>query len=682
MGKIIKIFLGLIVLLVLIVVVIISTFDVNQYKDDIIELVENNTHRKFDISGDLDLALSLIPTVVVEGVSFGNADWGSRKDMMTMDRLELQVSLMPLLKRTLQVNRLILLSPHILLETNQEGKGNWALELNKPEAAQPAVELPAFVVKQVVIDDAKITYRNGVTGKTTTVNLAEVNLAGSGYGDPVQLTVKASYNDTPVAIEGNIGSVKQLLENNNLPVSLSASLSNAALTVNGEVAQPMDAKGLDLTVSFQVDSLHSLSKLAGSELPEFGPIDFRGTLLDAGGGYAIKGMNLNAGPSELAGDVSINTAGERPELTARLSSKLIDVSGHAGAEEPEQKVQKDPNAKLFPATPLPLDGLRAADVDVSISAARIITDFAVMENTTLGLKLDDGKLTLTPFTATAAGGTLNSSITLDGSNGKTAALSARLNIKNLQPGLLPKLKDKVSGAHTDMDVRLNGSGGSVAEIMAGLNGKVLVKTGKGVLKSKDSDKESDSVMLKTFSNLRPQAQEEEQGTQIECYVMNLDIKDGIAAVDKNIALVTDKMNVTGSGIINFKNEQLDLGVTPEARKGLGINLGNLAELVRLKGTFANPQIGPDTKAALKAGLSAGAAVATGGISLLAQGLFSAATADADADPCATALGVKPAGKTAAETTQQPAQSTSSGPMEAVKDAGTKIKDTFKGLFGK
>lgn len=682
MGKIIKIFLGLIVLLILIVVVIISTIDVNQYKGDIIEMVENNTHRDFNISGDLNLALSLIPTVVVEGVSFGNADWGSQKNMMTMDRLELQVSLIPLLRRTLQINRLILLSPHILLETNKEGKGNWVLDLKKTEKTEPSGELPTLIVKQVVIDDANLTYHNGVTGKTTNVSLAEVKLSGSGYGDPVKLNVDAAYNNIPVVMKGNLGSPKQLLENNNLPVSLSASLSNATININGSIAQPMAAKGLDLTLSFQVDTLKSLSKLAESELPDFGPIDFKGTLMDVSGGYALKGVNLKAGPSDLSGDLNVVTSGERPELSAKLKSNLIDVSGQAGEEEAKEKVKKAPDAKVFPSTPLPLEGLKAADVDFSITAAKIITDFAVLDNSTLGLKLKDGRLTVSPLSSTAAGGTLNSNLTLDGSNGKTASLSTQLNIKNLQPGLLPKLKDKISGANTDMNVRLNGSGQSVAEIMAGLNGKVLVQTGKGVLKSKKSDKESSSMLLKTFSNLRPQAQDE-QGTQIECYVMNLDIKDGIAAVDKNIALVTDKMNVVGSGVINFKTEQLDLGVTPEARKGLGINLSGLAELVRLKGTFANPKIGPDTKAALKAGLSAGAAVATGGISLLAQGLFSQGSGDADADPCATAMGVKTAQKATAE---QPAQesekSTTSNPVDAVKDAGGAIKDKLKGLFGK
>ncbi len=670
----------MIALLVLVVIVIIATIDVNQYKGQVIELVENNTHRDFDIAGEMNLAISLIPTIVVEGVSFGNADWGSQDSMMTMQRLELEVSLIPLLKRTLQVNKLILLSPDILLETNAEGKGNWALDLGKTEPEEPAGELPTIVINQIVIDDARLTYKDGMTGKVTEVTVDEIRLAGSGFGDPIELAITAAYNNIPITLQGSLGSPKQVFDNENLPVSLAGALSGAEFSVNGEIAHPMEARGLDLTVSFKVDSLHTLSQLAETELPEFGPVDFRGTLMDIEGGYSVKGLSLNAGPSDLSGEISVITSTERPALTALLKSNLIDLSGMAGEEEAKQQAAKDPNAKIFSSDPLPLDGLKAADVDVSIEATRIITDFVTLENTTLGLKLNNGKLVLTPMTSTAAGGSLSSNITLDGSSGKSASLSTQVNIKNLQPELLPKLQGQVTGAKTDMNVRLSGSGQSVAAIMAGLNGKVLVQTGEGFIKSKESDKESSSTLLKTFRNLKPGAQGEE-GTQLVCYVMNLDIKDGIIAVDKNIAAVTDQMNIIGSGVINLQTEELDLGVTPEARKGLGLNMSQLAELVRLKGTLANPEVGTDTKAALKAGLSAGAAVATGGLSILAQGLFDRTTADAD--PCATALGIKPAQSAAAEPAQQETEeSTSSGPIDAVKDTGTAIKDKLKGLFGR
>ena len=77
MGKIIKILVGIFVVLVITVIVLISMIDVNQYKEDVIAIVEENTGRDFNIEGDFEFALSLIPTVVVEGISLGNADWGT-----------------------------------------------------------------------------------------------------------------------------------------------------------------------------------------------------------------------------------------------------------------------------------------------------------------------------------------------------------------------------------------------------------------------------------------------------------------------------------------------------------------------------------------------------------------------------------------------------------------------------
>jgi len=81
-------------------------------------------------------------------------------------------------------------------------------------------------------------------------------------------------------------------------------------------------------------------------------------------------------------------------------------------------------------------------------------------------------------------------------------------------------------------------------------------------------------------------------------------------------------------------------------------------------------------AALKAGAGAGAALATGGLSILAQGLLDKSTADED--PCAIALGQKPT-KTATAS-EEPEKSTTTKAVDAVKDAGSAVSDTIKGWF--
>ena len=315
------------------------------------------------------------------------------------------------------------------------------------------------------------------------------------------------------------------------------------------------------------------------------------------------------------------------------------------------------------------DGLKSVNANVTINARQIKTSSLILKKTKIVLKLKNGNLSIKPFSTLVAGGSLNGNIGLNAS-GKTAVLVTDINIKGLEPSQLEYFKGKITGGKTDVAIKVKGSGKSVSQIMAGLNGKLLAKIGKGELK----DSKTKAAGADLFSMLNPSGTRE--GTLIECGVINFNIKDGIATADKGIAIVTNKMDVVGSGTIDLKTEKLDIGVTPHAREGVGISVGQLAELVRLRGTLANLKAGVDTMAALKAGAGASAALATGGLSILAQGLFDRSTADED--PCATALGQKPAKTTTAS--KEPEKSTTTKAIDTVKEAGSAVSDTINGWF--
>ena len=82
-----------------------------------------------------------------------------------------------------------------------------------------------------------------------------------------------------------------------------------------------------------------------------------------------------------------------------------------------------------------------------------------------------------------------------------------------------------------------------------------------------------------------------------------------------------------AGRVNFKNEKLDLAMRAAPREGLGISLGGVANsFLRLGGTLQNPRLQIDPTSSVT---TTGAAVATGGLSLLAQGLWNRVRASAD-----------------------------------------------------
>jgi uncharacterized protein involved in outer membrane biogenesis len=672
MGKVIKILAGLFIVAIIGIAIVISTFDVNQYKGEITQAVVDATGRKLVIGGDIGFKISLIPTVVIEDVKFANASWGSKPEMLSLDKFEVQVSLMPLLSGTIQVNRVILLALEILLETNKKGVGNWVLEIEQTEKkdsppSDSDMSLPAIVVNEVHIENARITYKDGITGKETKIVIENIETKSESFDDPLSLLVKIAYNEIPIKIKGSLGSINQLMANEKYPVDLEIDVSDAKIGLHGLVAKPMEGKGLDLELSFNVASLSNLSKLAETELPALGPISLTGKLSDSKDSYSIKGMKLQAGKTDLSGDITANISGKRPALSANLSSNSIDLVELSGGETAAKKEAK--KERVFSADPLPLDGLKSVNANVTINARQIKTSSLILKKTKIVLKLKNGNLSIKPFSTLVAGGSLNGNIGLNAS-GKTAVLVTDINIKGLEPSQLEYFKGKITGGKTDVAIKVKGSGKSVSQIMAGLNGKLLAKIGKGELK----DSKTKAAGADLFSMLNPSGTRE--GTLIECGVINFNIKDGIATADKGIAIVTNKMDVVGSGTIDLKTEKLDIGVTPHAREGVGISVGQLAELVRLRGTLANLKAGVDTMAALKAGAGAGAALATGGLSILAQGLFDRSTADED--PCATALGQKPAKTTTAS--KEPEKSTTTKAIDTVKEAGSAVSDTINGWF--
>ena len=83
---------------------------------------------------------------------------------------------------------------------------------------------------------------------------------------------------------------------------------------------------------------------------------------------------------------------------------------------------------------------------------------------------------------------------------------------------------------------------------------------------------------------------------------------------------------------------------------------------------------------VSAGLSAGAAIATGGLSLLGEGALAATSSD-DGNPCEIALGIVPKKKPVA-TKPAEEKSTLDKTTDTIIESAGAIGDKLKGLFGK
>ena len=126
-------------LVIIVAGILLATFDADSLKPRIVAAVKQQTGRDLALQGPIRLGLSLRPTLTIQGVAFANPPGFSRPEMATLDRLDLQLSLIPLLSHQIEIDRLVLVKPDILLETDAKGRHNWQFA---PETAatvpQPA----------------------------------------------------------------------------------------------------------------------------------------------------------------------------------------------------------------------------------------------------------------------------------------------------------------------------------------------------------------------------------------------------------------------------------------------------------------------------------------------------------------------------------------------------------------
>lgn len=421
------------------------------------------------------------------------------------------------------------------------------------------------------------------------------------------------------------------------------------VNARGAVKDAIGLDGAELALSVDSDNLAGLSRLVGGEVPSMGPLKLTGAL--SGGGHRWKLADIKAvlAGSDATGELVVDT-GARPRLSGSLVAGTLSLTDFTTpASKPGEKLapkgrKQAGDGRVFSAEPLPLAWMKAVDADLSLRATRL--DVASLRFSDAGaeLHLAGGKLAVKPVHAFLTGGQLEGEASLDAS-AKVPELAVRASARAIDLGAVLKALgvEALSGGKTDGRLEWRGQGDSVRALMASANGEALVSVGEGKLRNETLDWAGGDLLSQVAGALNPLGKSE-PATPLACAVVRFVAHDGIATAQRGIAVETAKVQVVGSGTVDLRSEALDLSVSPRPRGGLGVSLGApLAGATRLGGTLAAPSVTLDEVGVARTAVSAGAAVATGGLSLLGENLLDRLTADSA--PCQTAAGKAVVGKT-------------------------------------
>lgn len=627
---------GVLLALVLIgVAIVVATFDVSALVGPVQARVKAATGRDLVVRGGVSVAWSLEPRVVLKDVALGNAAWGAAKEMVTAQRLEIELALLPLLTRRVELKEIALIAPVIALETDGKGRNNWDFaRVPASGSAGGDTGAPAFVaIGNLSIANGALTFRDGATGGVTSVAIGRLSVRARDASSPVAADFRGTVRDVPVALAGTLGSLDALLQRRwPYPVNLQG-------TIAGQT--------FDLATKVKAD----------------------------GARYALDDLKLTIGASAVTGSFAVETAGARPRVLFDLSGPAIALAAlpAAGmASTPAAGGTSAGRAYLIPDTPFNFAPIRAVDAEGALALARLtLPDGRRLDNLRAKVALDNGRLAVTDFAVAAYGGTLAGSAVVDTAHADRPTLAVELSGKGLTLGELLKAAGHprdVRGGSTDVSANLAMRGASAHAWAASASGNVRVVVGPATLVNTNLDLESAIDRLAQAVN---PFRSRDPSTELTCAVVQLPLKDGVARVDRSIAAETKKLGVSVSGTVDFRNETLDFTFQPKVRTGIAIDIANVAELVRFSGPFARPQVSVDPVGSAKAIASIGAAVGTGGLSIVAQSLLGWADGKGPG-PCQVALGA--AAPAAAGAT---ASSTAADPMKPlVDDVGRAVGKLF------
>ena len=310
---------------------LVLTFEPDDYRDDLINLVEEQTGRAFTIDGSLDLHLN--PPLVgfeVHDISFDNPPGFGQEPMLTAKRVEAYLQVIPLLLGELRIRSVLLDGLQLRLRRKSNGHTNWSDLLADKDAPSPNPSDP---------------------GKATGIDLAEIHLTDGTIAIWDELRnrrLRGSHLDL---------NLKNLTSGGNVQVALNGELmawldTRAESRINAQVQMTTDLALKDGGEKIAGEDLNMTLELTGPAFafmrinPTIEAESFRwdqasDTLRLDGTEATVEGAQLRLAPLE------VKSLSEKPELTGHVEGTGVDVLHWLALWNEEVPTLEDPTALRF-----------------------------------------------------------------------------------------------------------------------------------------------------------------------------------------------------------------------------------------------------------------------------------------------------------------------------------------------
>jgi uncharacterized protein involved in outer membrane biogenesis len=611
--------------LILLLVLFVALFDVDTFRHPIERMASAHSGRKVVLGGRLEAHIfSWTPGVTFNQLSVGYPPWEAREQMLRAERLQVQIRLLPLLRGRVIVERLELTHPVLYLHRDHEGRANWTFENQKPtnEASGPPAHAP--VVRNLIIDGAKVTVKDEILHLDLDATLQAHERASRDDPHAFRLEARGTLNKEPLSLQVFGGPLLAADPDRPYPFAFKVTAGDLNVESDGVIRKPFDLGKVSLTVRATGKDLADFYYLTQLALPNTPPFMLSASVERDGSVLHIDPLEGKVGESDLHGKLTVDLSHKRPLITGDLVSKQLrmkdlaaslgtqaappaSAGGHALAKaEPAAKKPLAPPAtapaseRLLPDARLQVDRVRAMNADVHFAATSIEAGPVPMKQVLLHIVLQDGVLELDPLEFQMPQGKLHGTVHID-ARASVPQTHLDLRISDIELAQLKgKAPDATAPLSGDLEARLvaTGKGDSVHDFAAGANGRVTVILPHGEMREAFAELAGIDV-VRGLGLILTGAK---QRSDIRCGVAEFGLQDGTMHV-QNVTFDTTNVLITGLGEIRLGPEELDLSINGDPKKP---RIGVLRTPIKIRGHLLKPSIGVSTTQTLKQGAIAAA----------------------------------------------------------------------------
>ena len=585
--------------------IFLTVFDWNLLRGYIGEKVTQKAGREFSINGNLDVDfLPFPPRIHAEDLRFANAEWGTDKTMFDIKQLDFSVSLLSLLKGDIVLPEVSLVEPNVLLEKSADGKPNWILSREQTSNDN------APQIDRLTLDKGTLTFRDPTIKTDLTVVATPASTAQDARQAGIKFNAKGLFKGQTARAEGEGGKVLSLIDEQvAYPLKADLELGEIRASVDGTITGLSTFSAVNAKFNVRGNDLAAFFPIIGIPLPSSPPYQVSGRVTRKDDTWALNEFSGKVGDSDIAGDVTIDVGGDKAFMRGNLVSRKLDLDDLGGfigappqtgagetssAEQKKAAQQLATSSRVLPDKKFKLDRLRAVNADVKLSAKSITGNDLPLDDLTVHLMLNNGKVTLQPLNFGVAGGNVISNIVLD-TDSALATAQAEIEFKRLS---LNKLFPTVELTETSIGLiggraKFTGSGNSFAQLLASADGQAGFSMSGGQISNlllEIIGIDGAEIIKFLFGG--------DKTVAVRCMVADFKVKDGLMTTDVFVIDTADT-NISGDGTINLKDESIDLTLKPLPKD---VSFLSARSPLFARGTFKNPTFKPDMgKIAARAG---------------------------------------------------------------------------------